>query len=256
MGALDPDSNSNVIFEYAPAVLSTPSYLEAQELETPEERIRRLDTMQSPSDRLKELFINTLNPRAQDLLHEALWIRSMAFNGFMCGLFYGGILTSQGAHADYQRQHNADVFEGRYRGNRHFWDTLITRCAGKGLKYGFRTSLLTGLTGFISLGSITYRNKLYLPDWILGFTTVGCLSRLWLGSKAVAVGGLCGFAAGLIGYGVAASFELAAGRDVTYFRATHHAEWLQKRDATLRRNQLAHQEEHMKYIDEIIRGPS
>lgn len=256
MTAFDPDGHSNRMFEYAPSIIGTPSYEEALDLETPEERIRRLDTIQTPMERLKELFVNTMNPRAHDLMHEALWIRAMALNGFVGGLFYGGILTSKGAHADYQRQHNAEVFEGRYRGNRHFWDTLITRCFSRGLKYGVRTCLLTSATGFICLGSIAYRNKLYLPDWIIGFTTIGGLSRLWLGSRAVAFGGLLGAAAGLVGYGLAYSFECASGRDVTYFRSIHHSEWLQRREATLRRYQLAHQEEHMKYIDEIIRGPS
>lgn len=254
MAMMDPEGSSNLVFGVAPSILNVPKYEDVLDLETPEERISRLANMQSPSERLKDLFINTINFRAHDVSHEARWIRIMAANGALFGMLYGGVLNSQGAHADYQRKHNADVFEGKFRANRHFWDTLILRCASKGLKFGFRTGILMGLTGFISFGSITYRDKLYFPDWIVSFTTLGGLSRLWLGSRAVAVGGLGGFVGGLLGYGVARSIELFSGHQVTYFRRLYHTEWLESRQATLRRNLITSSEEHMKYIDQVIAG--
>lgn len=250
----NPVGDSNMAFDIAPSVIVVPDYEVVKGTFSEEELISRLDRLQSPKERLKQLFLTTIDLSAHDVTHESQWIRQTTFCGFGVGMLFGGILNSQDYHDDYIRKHNADVFEGKYRGNRHFWDSLFYRVIGRGSKMGLKAGLLCGTATFIALGSINYRNRLYYPDWLVGFTALGGLSRLWLGARAVAVGGLCGFVASLIGYGLGRCSELFTGQKVTYFRTLSHTAWLEQREATLRRKQIASSELHNSYMDEVFRG--
>lgn len=201
-----------------------------------EEHMRMLNDLESPEERLKTLYKSIFDIRTNPT-HEAFWIRRMFFAGAITGFIVGGILKNRGGHEKYQRLHNASVFDNKFVGNRHFFDTLITSMFSRGIGYGFKTGIVTGSAALITFTSITYRNQLYLPDFLIGFGAFGGLSRLWLGPKAVLVGSGIGLVGGLLGYGFGKSFELLSGQTITQFRLIHHSAWLHQREAKLRRMQ-------------------
>lgn len=249
-----PLDQSSYVLEDVDSTIIVPKYEDVANSKSPEENVSRLNEITSPRERLIAFLIGTFNIYEVDPPHESRWTRQMMANGMVAGLMYGAFVKSKDAHIDYRRKYNADIFEGKYRAERHFWDTLLTRLISKGMKYALRFSLLMGAAGFISFGSITYRNKLYYPDWAIAFTTFGGLTRLWLGPKAFAMGGLFGLVAGTIGYGTARSIELCSGKDVTYYRTLYHLEYLEKREAQVRKNQAYQAGERIKFVEQIIRG--
>lgn len=230
-------------------------------VKNPDDYIARLDEILSPTERLKLLFVSTVNI-TKEPTYEALWIRKFFFCGLAGGFFAGAIFNSQDAHADYIRKHNASVFNNKHVGNRHFWDTLIYRCAGKGFRYGSRACVLTTTVAAIGVASITYRNKLYLPDWLLGYTAVGALSRLWLGPRAMAAGAAIFLGCGMFGFAMIRGTEMATGISVSEMEYMSHKNFIARRQDLLNRNHLARDkhiaemaQEAMKSGDDTINFP-
>lgn len=235
---------SNRFLDDHEEIIAVPSLEDASYNRDPEEFLVRLAELETPKERLKTL-VTTLFYFVEEPTHEALLIRRLGLVGFMGGFVLGGIIGGQGFTNEFIRNHNAAVFEGKHRAHRMYWDNMSTGLLRKGLHYGCKTGLLCSAAGFASFGSIAYRNKLYLPDWLVGFALIGGVSRLWLGSKAFVAGGIIGSCAGLIGFGLAKSFELVSGTSVSQMRYLYHTEWLKAREET-RRSYLQTQDEVMK----------
>lgn len=235
---------SNKDLEAADEIIIVPPREDVQYYKDPIEYINRLDEIESPNHRLITLAKSVFNYR-EEPTHEASMIRYMFISGAAGGMFYGAFMARHDVTSTFIRNYNASVFEGKYRAKRMYYDRLINGLYSHGLNYGFKTSLLAGSASIISFGSITYRNKLYFPDWLVGFTTLGGLTRLWLGSRAVAVGGLLGAIVGTVGFGVAKGLEYFSSYSVAQMRYLDHHEW-----STRRQNQrikfLAGQEKQFK----------
>lgn len=232
---------SNYVVDRADEVITAPKPEDARDYQSPEVYMNRLSSLEEPKDRLKALFTSLVDFQNEPT-HEAEMIRHMSIVGTMVGGFFGGLLNSQGAHDRYRRLHNASVFDNQYRGNRHFWDTLLVGVVSKGLKHGVQCFLLTTSVGLIGFGSIAYRNKLYLPDYLVGFGTLGAITRLWLGSRAMLAGAGFGFAIGIFAYGFGKGFELLTGESIAQIRLRNHSQWLVAREARLRRLQTLREE--------------
>lgn len=192
--------------------------------------LQRLNNLESPSERLLTLAKSVFIPY-EDPTHEAYLIRTITLAGASIGFIHGGILNSQHIHEDYIRKHNATIFENKAVADRHFWDNLFWRIGSQGLPNAIKAGLLCGAASTTALGSIVYRNELYLPDWLVGFSAIGSLSRCWLGMRGVVGGGMFGVAAGLIGYGLAKCYELVIGKSVSHMRYIEHSLWLERRAA-------------------------
>lgn len=229
-------AKSNKDLEAADEVIIMPPKEDVQYYKDPIEYINRLDKIESPNQRLITLTKSIFNFK-EESTHEAYLIRYMFLSGALGGMLFGAFMSKNDVTSSFIRSYNASVFEGKYRAKRMYYDRLISGLFSHGLNHCFKTSLLTGSAGIISFGSITYRNKLYFPDWLIGFTTLGGLSRLWLGSRAVAVGGLLGAIVGTFGFGIAKGLEAFSGYSVSQMRYLEHHEWLTK-------NHI----KHMKYL--------
>lgn len=192
--------------------------------------IVRMNNIASPNERLLTLVKSIFNPSGEPT-HEAFFIRKVTFTGVVVGFIHGGLMKSQHIHADYIRKHNASVFSNKVLAERHFWDNLVWRIATQGTPYALKSGLLCAAASFTALGSIVYRNDLYLPDWLIGFTTLGSISRCWLGMRGVVGGGMFGVAAGLIGFGLARGFELVTKQSVSQMRYVEHTLWLARQEA-------------------------
>lgn len=221
-------ARSNKDLEKAGEVIIVPIKEDVLPYQTPEEFIARLNKIESPNQRLltmaKSLFYTRDEPT-----HEAILIRKMFLAGAIGGLAFGAIMNSGEISSAFIRNYNAAAFEGRYLAKRMYYDRFISGIFSRGLGYAFKTSLLTGTAGCVCFGSITYRNELYLPDWLIGFATLGGLTRLWLGSRAVAAGGLLGSFVGVFGFCVAKGLEAFSGYSVSQLKYIEHTDWLKAR---------------------------
>ena len=215
----------------------------------PEEYLNALDKLESPRQRISLFLRSIVDPREET--HESQWIRTMAAFGGVTGALYGGIVSTSHFQQDYIRKHNAAVFEGRHTAHRHYVDSLIYKAATKAIRPAIVAALLSGSAGVVSFGSINYRNRLYFPDWIIGFAALGGLTRTWLGPRAMAVGGFLGSLAGLFGYGLAFSLEAITGESVTKWRYLHHLEYLEKREEQLKLERLRHEARLKKRIENL-----
>lgn len=243
---------SSEMLDLADEVIVVPSRDEIR-VRDPEVYMKRLAELQTPRERLIEFGKSLFYHRA-DSTHESNWVRGLTLYGAAIGWLLGGTLYSRDITQDYVRQHNAAVFEGTHKRSRHYLDNMIWGVTTRGAKYGIGTGLLLGSTGIISLGSINYRNKLYLPDWIVGFGTLGAITRCWLGPRAMAAGAGFGSAVGLFGYGVAKSLELVTGYSVTQIRYLWHIEYIQKQEAKLENLQRMRRDYERKHKLAEIQG--
>lgn len=235
---------SNKIIDEGPSVVSVP-YLGAADRPTSvDDQFVKLEAISTPSDRLICLFKSYISLHELPT-QEAQAIRSMTLIGAGAGLLWGGLVMSPDLHHEYLRKHNASVFDGQYRGNRHFWDTLLLNIGRRGFKWAVRVSAATTLAGFIGFGSIAYRDRLYLPDWLVSFGALGALSRLWLGSKAILAGTVFGMTAGALGYSYARLTEISTNMTVAEQRSYRHEESSEKRqERRLKLQQLGQAEFH------------
>lgn len=212
-----------------------------------------LNEISSPSQRLKELFYSTINISTEPT-YQAWWIRKFIIGGAAVGFITGGIIYSQDIQADYIRQHNHAVFEGKYKGNRHFWDTLATRCAGRGMKYGFRSAALLTAAATIGISTITYRSKLYLPDWIIGYTALGAISRLWVGPRKMVAGSVICLGIGMFAFGFLRLMEVSTGISISEMEYLSHAQWKLVRSDELNRRHMIQERSMTDYIQEAFKG--
>lgn len=240
---------SNLFIDDVEAYTTTPNPEDVGQLRDPQDYMIKLNEIASPTDRLIMLAKSVITPWTQPT-HEAYHIRTSGGLGLMVGTLFGGFLNNKHNHEDYVRRHNASVFEGQFRGNRHFWDFFISSVMAKGLKTGFRTACLTTSASVIAFSSIVYRNELYQPDWLIGFAGLGGLSRLWIGTRGVAAGALLGLCAGFAGYGLARSIETMSGSNVSELGYRHHVEWVSRREQERRFNQIKHYDMQEKMIRE------
>lgn len=209
--------------------------------------MNRVNELQSPRERLKTLFRSVLYFRDEPT-HDANYIRMASFMGAGAGLLSGAIMNSPDVHQEYQRKHNASVFDNKYAANRHFWDTLITGIAKRGIYSAIKVSALTTSITSIAYGSIAYRNRLYFPDFLLGMAIVGGGARLWLGPRAIMVGSLLGGATGIIAFGFAKMMEQLSGLPVAKIKLLHHQDWLQRREAKHKRLRIMSETELRKKL--------
>lgn len=239
---------SNKDLDNAAEIILVPKKEDVQYHQDPEEFILRLDKIESPSQRLFTMVKSCFYIKDEPT-HEAIMIRRMFLAGAFGGMFFGALLSSGQVTSSYIRKYNAAVFDGQYRARRMYYDNLITGLVTRGLGYTFKTSLLVGGAGLVSYGSITCRNKLYFPDWLLGFATLGGLTRLWLGPRAVVVGGLLGSFTGIFGFGLAKGIEAFSGYSVSQLKYLEHTEWLKSRH-NRRMRLLAASEKNIKEFQE------
>lgn len=219
----------------------------------PTKLYNRIGELQTPNERLCLLLKSLFNP-IEEPTHEAYAIRSMVICGAFVGLVFGGILRSPQAHDDYIRLHNASVFDNKHAARRHYYDSFINTVVRRGIDFGFKLSLLAGSAGIITYGSIAYRDKLYLPDWLIGFGTLGGVSRLWLGSRAVAAGAVIGATGGLIGFGIAKGMESFSGSTATQLRQLNHDRWARNQASVMRRAQIWGEQKTLDYLEDAKEG--
>lgn len=236
---LDSDT-SNKPLEKAAEVIIVPRVEDLDPYATPEDLVNRLNQLEQPWDRVKTLLKNYIDIRSE-ATHEAKWLREVTITTLLAGGFLGALANSRGVHEDYIRKHNAAVFNNQYVGNRHFYDTLLSGLFPKVVRYGVRSCALVTSVSLLSVSSLTYRGKLYAPDWIVGYTAIGALSRLWLGPRAMAVGGLIGSFASLFSIGVVKCLELGTGFSLSRMRLLNHYSWVEAREAKHQEFILAHQ---------------
>lgn len=229
------------LLEMADEVIIVPEAGDVTQYRDRDQTLARLNELEKPRDRLIQLYKSAFDPRVQPV-HESLWIRKFTLMGFFAGMAVGGVLRSPDIHQTYQRRHNADVFDSRYRGNRHFYDTLIRGVVGRGLRAGISISVLLTAFSSLTLGSVVYRGDLYLPDWIIGTATIGALSRLWIGTRGMVAGGIIGASGGLMCFGLTRGLEYLSGSSVSHMRYLHQLEYTKASQARLRRNQAAAEE--------------
>lgn len=217
-------------------------YDRADEVVTPPERdglvardpefyMSRLREITTPGQQMKEFVLSVFNPYNDNATHEGLFVRSMALYGLTFGWIVGGLLDSKHLHTEYARQHNASVFDGNYRAKRHRYDTLVLTVARRGMPLAFKSSLMALGAGFIGFGSISFRNRLYYPDWVAGCAALGALSRCWLGTRGVVAGAGFGILGGTIGYAMARASEISSGMSVAELRYQEEMQFAQKRRA-------------------------
>lgn len=193
------------------------------------EFLKRLDEISSPSERLLTLLKSVFHPY-EEATYEAKMIRLSTFGGAVIG-FVHGALSSRDLHAKYIREHNAAVFEHKVLAHRHHFDHLVKNLAIRGWPYAFKSGLLCAAASTVAFGTIVYRNDIYFPDWLVGFTALGAISRSWLGLRGMIGGGMFGVAASVIGFGCAKGYELFVGQSIPQMRYTEHNLWLERRAA-------------------------
>lgn len=193
--------------------------------------LKRLDEISSPSERLVTLMKSIFHPY-EEPTYEAKMIRKCTIGGALIGFFHGSLIRSQDLHAKYIREHNASVFEHKVLAHRHHFDHLVRNLAIRGWPYAFKSGLLCASASTIAFGTIVYRNDIYLPDWLVGFTTLGAISRCWLGLRGMIGGGMFGVAASVVGFGLAKGYELLVGQSVPQMRYNEHSLWLKRRAAS------------------------
>ena len=229
MDRIGPPDSSNVFIDRVGEAIFVPKPEEIH-LDDPDQYLARLDEIQAPRERLFELLKSILDGSSPPT-HESMYIRTLTFSGLISGWFYGGVLRNQGLSAEYARKYNAAFFEGRSRAQRHYLDNYVRTVATRGIKHGVLGALLCGASGVVSFGSIVYRNELYYPDWLIGFASLGGLTRFWsLGMRGAIGGAGFGVLAGTIGFGAAKLFELVSGKSVGEMRYFTTVEYLTQRE--------------------------
>lgn len=248
------DVTSNWYFDGHEEVIVVPKREDVESCRDPLDFKIKLDQIDTPEQRLLILIKSIFHPYDINPTHEATAVRDLALVGAMAGFFYGSFINASKVRDQFIRQHNASIFHGDYKGSRMYYDTMIVKVSTRGFKYGFRTSLLMGCAGLIGYGSIVYRDRIFWPDWIVGFSTLGALSRLWIGPRGVVFGAIGGSIVGLIGLGVAHLTEIGSNMSMTQMRYLNHNQWLEKRKKHLRNLQAYGQSEQLKKFSKIERG--
>lgn len=207
-----------------------------------ERSLSRMEELQSPAQRVAVIFTSMLNPM-EKATHESQWIGKMVLTSFFGGMLYGGIFKAIDIRDKFLRVHNTHVYDNKYLAERAYKDGFVYGTIAKGMKYAVGASLFAGCSGFLIFGSMAYRNRLYLPDWLAGFTVIGAASRFMLGPRGMAVGGLFGLPVGLLCYGLARGVEIATGVTVPQRRLMNHKQYLAECEAKRRKCVLSGQRE-------------
>lgn len=239
--------SNSLILESSDQYIQVPEAHEVR-IQDPEEFMGRLQEISSPYSRMKHFLLSSFNIWYDDPTYEGRIVQRMTIAGLSFGCLLGSMIKGRDLNDEYTRQHNASVFDNQHRARRHRIDTFVYNYARRGLSSGFKAALLCGSVGVISFGSITIRNKLYYPDWAVGFISLGALSRCWLGLRGIIGGGGLGLIGGTIGFGLACLCEQASGMSVAQFRYLEEIEFLRKHQAKL--NQLQRSREH--WVDEML----
>lgn len=229
-GIIDFHEN-NQFFDLADQVIILPD-VEDVRITDPEVYLQRLADIQAPRERLIEFFKSQFD-FSVEATHEAVYIRTMALSGLAFGWLFGGLNRSRHYFESFQRQYNAAVFENNHRAKRLYVDNYVYNILRRGAKYGLGSCLLCTTAGLIGFGSISYRNKLYLPDWLIGFGALGGLSRSFLGVRGLVFGTGMGILGGAFAFGFARMVEVTSGNSVTQLRYLNHMNYLKRRDAYL-----------------------
>lgn len=154
----------------------------------------REDPNETGVDRVKAAWRAYIE--GEDSLEIRILTNSMMLSG-MSGFILGGIIDSKTSMQNYARKHNANIFYGQYRANRHLADRMYIEFAQRGVRQGIKWSLFSGLfVGFLST-SATYRNDIYFSDCALGGALTGVIYRVQLGPRAMLVNGVVGSIFGL-----------------------------------------------------------
>jgi hypothetical protein len=248
MDILDLD-NRNEFFDTADDVIIVPN-IEDIRIKDPEVYMRRLETIQSPRERLLE-FLKSQFDLSYEPTHEAVYIRIMGLTGLMFGWLLGGMARTRHTFEDLRRQHNASVFDGHHRAKRYIMDNYVYTSIRKGARVGLGSCLLCSSAGLIGFGTIIYRDRLYLPDWLVGFGTLGAVSRCWLGTRGVVFGAGMGVLAGAFGYGYARFMEISTGKSIAEMRYMTHVEYARKRQIQLDRYHKARQETDLEMLSKV-----
>lgn len=248
MDIIDRD-NKNEFFEIADEVIAIPAKDDVQ-LRDPEVYKKRLADIHSPRERLIE-FAKSHFDITSNTTHEVFYTRAMGLSGLMFGWLFGGLSKSRHIFEDFQRKHNAEVFDTEYRLRRLRFDNYVYTTIKRGTKFGVGSCLLCYSAGLIGFGSISYRNELYMPDWLIGFGALGGVSRCWLGLRGVVFGTGMGLLGGSLAFGYAKLTEVMGGMSVAQLRYLNHLEYVNKREARLNRAYRARAETDLEKISKI-----
>lgn len=189
----------------------------------------KLNEIDSRNERLLIFLNSVFNPTCLNTTLEASFVRTFIFAGVFAGATYGGIAHTQLVRERYIRKHNAAAFESQHLAQRKYYDYVVSRVASRAGTYALKGGLLTGGAGIITCGSIVYRDKIYPPDWYVGFATMGALSRFSLGPKAWLFGAGMGLVVATLGLASAYGIEWLTGMNTTQMRYINHKAWLYTR---------------------------
>jgi len=231
-------AHSNQTLDLAPEVIVVPDPKLVRSLQDPADAATRFEGL-TPRERLYGLLQSLVQPPYFGATppFEVRLIHSVTYSSFIVGYLVGALLRTGDLQSSYARKHNAAVFEGNYRARRHYFDNMILQVARRGFPFALKVSLFSSSAVLACCSSIAYRNDIFLPDFVVGFATVGGLSRLWLGSRAVAFGAGFGSASALILYSCLKAFEAVTGQNIATLRLIDHSLWLEKREVRLRQMQ-------------------
>lgn len=223
------NTKDNTALDIAEQVIRVPDPKDVN-IKDPEELMRRIDDITSPSGRIKELFLSLIDPFDYNSTHEADVIKFYAITGILGGLVYGGLIRETDLTASYTRRFNAATFDGKHHMRRHLTDTYFLDFFGRGTRWAIYGGLLTGSAATVSMSSIVYRNDLYYPDWAVGYSLLGAASRFWsLGVRGAIGGASFGLAAGTLLYLVSRANLALRGQSVAETKYLHYKEFAEKK---------------------------
>lgn len=223
------DKELNIYLDAGPKYIHTPSGKDVLPSSDPLDFTDRLNQIDTPYSRLLIFINNCFDITNPYVTPEAGFVRIMALSGALGGMTYGGIMNNQMIRERFIRKHNKAAFDGQHIAQRKYHDYLVSRTLSRGFKYGVHGAILTGSAGMIAFSSIIYRDRIYAPDWLLGFAAFGTLHRFTLGPKAWIFGAGAGTVAGMIALGLAYTIEFVGGTSVSQLRYLNHTDWLRKR---------------------------
>lgn len=210
-------------------IIQPPELPEIRPGTTPEDIMTDFDRMMDPNQRLASLFKSLFFINEEQSL-EAHKIRQITTAGMLGGIVAKVVMSSKDISESYKLKHNATLHSVKFASHRHFYDSILAEAITKSINFGLKCAVTTGIGVSIPFASVTYRNKLHWPDFLIGMGAVGSLSRTWLGPKAMLFGAGVGTCVGAVFYGWLRLYEMASGKSVIEMRYLEHVRWKKKRE--------------------------
>ncbi|KAK7603471.1 hypothetical protein V9T40_003470 [Parthenolecanium corni] len=107
---------------------------------------------------------------------------------FTAGLVFGGVKGGNQAHEKFIIANQHAKFISPFEARRKLHDTVFLAFFRKGIPWGIKAALFTGVYCFCVLSIPAYRNKEGILEYAVGGALAGGLARLYLGVKATFAG--------------------------------------------------------------------